>query len=72
MRTIVDISQDDMARLAELCRERGESRAEIVGLAIHFYLEQHDSRGKDAFGIWKNRAHDGVTSQRAIRSEWDE
>ncbi len=78
MRTIIDIPEDELARLAELCREEGISRAEAVRMAVRLLLAQKRTREEEferalaaAFGSWKGHGIDGVEFQRQMRAEWD-
>jgi hypothetical protein len=71
MRTIVDIPEVQLQPIAEQCRRESISRAELVRRAIELYLEQRRGEGGDVFGLWRDRGHDGVEYQRALRSEWD-
>lgn len=71
VRTIVDIPDEQLRQLAELCRREDLSRSEAVRRAIALLLAAQASRPDDAFGLWKGRGTDGVTYQRALRDEWD-
>ena len=71
MRTIVELPEEQLAELAEICRREGISRAEAIRRAVGIYTRHEVSRGlRKAFGIWKNRAVDGVVYEDRIRSEW--
>ena len=71
MRTIVEIPEEQLAQLAEICRREGISRAEAIRRAVGVYTRGQVSHGlRDAFGIWKKRALDGLLYEDQIRGEW--
>ncbi len=71
MRTLVDIPEEDLALLNKLSEIRDMSRAELVRQAISIYLEPHKMAERvEGFGLWANRAEDGLVYQQRIRSEW--
>ncbi len=73
MRTLIDIPEQDIQALDQLGQTRGESRAKIVRAAIGEYLARHRAVAPaqdKAFGIWRDKAEDGVAYQRRLRSEW--
>ena len=71
MRTIIDLPDEQVTRLAALCRRDGLSRAEAVRRAVDAYLNAHyRSERDDAFGIWRGRNLDGLRYERHMRSEW--
>jgi metal-responsive CopG/Arc/MetJ family transcriptional regulator len=74
MRTIIDIPQDQIDRLDELRRRLGISRAELIRRALSSYLKDHPSAAdpEEAFGIWADRAVDGLRYQDSLRAEWEE
>lgn len=71
MRTIVDLTDDQVRSLAALCAAQGISRAEAVRRAVTRLLaeEQRPGRAK-AFGAWKQPTLDGATMVRRLRDEW--
>jgi len=73
MRTIIDLPEPDLRRLDALCRVRSISRAQAVRLAVRRLLleeqAQTDSAG-GVFGLWRDRAEDGVAYQDRLRDEW--
>jgi hypothetical protein len=71
MRTIVDIPDDQLRGLTELCRREELSRAEAVRRAIALLLANQAQQPEDVFGLWKGREADGVSYQQALRGEWD-
>jgi hypothetical protein len=71
MRTIVDIPEDQLQMLTELCRRDDLSRAEAIRRAIAAFLAKETSPPAESFGLWRGRGIEGVEYQQAIRSEWD-
>ena len=80
MRTIIDITPEQLKPLDLLCKEEGVSSAEMVRRAISTMLKENPSRKdkmdslKAVFGMWKDRDDfgDGLEYQLKIRSEWDD
>lgn len=53
MRTIIDLPDDQIRRLGEICRREDVSRAEVVRRAVADYLEALCLRERgDVFGMW--------------------
>lgn len=72
MRTMVDLPEEHIEVLKELSRQSRLSRAELVRRAIAEYLQHHHrDQAKDAFGIWRHQARDGLDYQSTLRDEWD-
>jgi metal-responsive CopG/Arc/MetJ family transcriptional regulator len=73
MRTIVDLSAEDVEALKELCRREKISRAEAVRRAVKTYLRSKSAlRSEDAFGIWRDREDvEGRAYEDRLRDEWD-
>jgi hypothetical protein len=70
MRTLVDIPEPQLAKLAAISKARRLSRAEVIRQAIATYIETQPIRPEDAaFGIWKG-VEDGVEYQRRLRDQW--
>lgn len=71
MRTIVDLTDEQVKSLAALCAAKGISRAEAVRRAVARLLaeEQRPDRAK-AFGAWKPHTVDGAIAVRRLRDEW--
>ena len=71
MRTIVDLTDDQVKSLAALCAAKGISRAEAVRRAVARLIadEQRPDRAR-AFGAWKQHTVDGATAVRRLRDEW--
>ncbi|MGH9323098.1 MAG: CopG family transcriptional regulator [Vicinamibacteria bacterium] len=71
MRTIVELPEEQLRALAELCRREKISRAEAIRRAVAEYAQRH--KGGDprrAFGLWRGRRGDGLAYQRRLRREW--
>ena len=73
MRTIIDLPDEQITALANLCQQTKHSRAELIRRAVAVYLLQHRPEQDDlAFGIWKQRMENGLDYQSRLREEWDE
>ena len=71
MRTIVDLTDEQIAGLADVCRREGMSRTEAVRRSGAAYLDAMQLAERDElFGIWRDRELDGLTYERALRDEW--
>ena len=71
MRTIIDLPDDQIRRLGEICRREGVSRAEVVRRAVADYLDALCLRERDdMFGMWRGRHPDGLEYERRRRREW--
>ncbi len=74
MRTLVNIPEQDLELLNAISKSEQISRAEIVRRAIAEYLALHkgkDSGIDEAFGLWTERAEDGLAYQERMRGEWE-
>ena len=70
MRTLVDIPEDELEELNALSEARKVSRAELIRQAVAGFLAQNKAGLEESFGLWKDRAVDGVDYQSKLRSEW--
>ena len=71
MRTIVDLTEEQIKSLAALCAARGISRAEAVRRAVAKLLAEEMRPGRErAFGAWKRKKPDSARVVRALREEW--
>jgi len=71
MRTIVEIPDRDIERLAELCKQEGISRAEAVRRAVAELLRRREAeQAAEAFGLWQDREIDAQEYVDKLRSEW--
>lgn len=73
MRTIVDIPDDQIAALTQICSRAAISRTEAIRQAIALYAAQHHAVPSfaDACGLWQDRNLDGRAYQETLRQEWD-
>ena len=72
MRTIVAVPNQQLDAIDALCRRDGISRAEAIRRAVGAYVLQHRAAEPDqAFGLWRDRAQDGLTYEQELRREWD-
>ena len=70
MRTIIELPEDQLEALDALCRREKISRAEGIRRAVAAMVRQRAPESDRAFGLWRDRAEDGVAYQRRLRSEW--
>lgn len=71
MRTIIDLPDDQVIALAELCKTEKISRAEAIRRALGEMLAKKKIKGREeAFGSWENRG-DGRKIVENLRKEWD-
>lgn len=70
MRTIIDIPKADLNRLDRIAKQSRVSRAEVVRRAVSDFARRHETP-PDVFGIWRDRAVDGLVMQEALRAEWE-
>jgi Arc/MetJ-type ribon-helix-helix transcriptional regulator len=78
MRTIVDLSDEQIEDLRRYCEGEGVSRAEAVRRGVDLLLKEKTDRKarllaalKAAAGSWDGDPKDGLEYQLRIRSEWD-
>jgi predicted transcriptional regulator len=70
MRTLVDLSPDELDRLAEIARRRRVSRAAVMREALQDYIARQPRNERDAaFGAWST-GEDGLAYQERMREEW--
>ena len=71
MRTIVDLSEEQLAALARLCEEQGISRAEAVRRAVDRLTQDRAAVDKDAgFGVWRHKRLNSRRHVDRLRGEW--
>ena len=71
MRTIIDLTDEQIEALARLSDKRDLSRAALIRAAVDDYLTKHaDKSWEEAFGLWRERGLDGLAYQQALRDEW--
>ncbi len=72
MRTIVSIPEQSVNDLDRLGQAENRSRASLIREAIAEYVARRgQAQTAEAFGVWKQRAVDGVAYQEELRGEWD-
>jgi metal-responsive CopG/Arc/MetJ family transcriptional regulator len=76
MRTIIDLPDEQIAKLADLCAREGISRAEAIRRAVARYVCDDDTARRkqafrEAFGSWKHDMRDALEIVEELRSEWD-
>ena len=70
MRTIIDLSDHQVAALAALCARENISRAEAVRRALDVMLAEKQSQAREAvFGSWASRGDARVVVEN-LREEW--
>lgn len=72
MRTLVDLTERQIADLERLSKMHDLSRAELVRRAIDRYLAEAAPDREASFGSWKRGGGkvDGLTFQRRMRKAW--
>jgi hypothetical protein len=71
VRTIVDLPESQVRRLAEHARRRGISRAEAIRRAVADLLAREGAEVEDeAFGLWRDHGEDGLAYEQRLRVEW--
>ena len=72
MRTIIDLPENQVNAIAELCKAQGISRAEAGRRAVAELLNHQQTAGRDkAFGAWKGKKVNSRDFVDALRQEWD-
>jgi len=71
MRTIVELPDEQLAALRDLCTQEKTSRAEIIRRAVGQYLQSNQSgKAKNAFGLWKKKKINALAYEARLRAEW--
>ncbi len=71
MRTIVDLPDEQVDALKDLCKTQGISRAEAVRRALADMLAKQKVTGREkAFGAWKRKKLDSRAFVQKLRREW--
>jgi metal-responsive CopG/Arc/MetJ family transcriptional regulator len=75
MRTIIELPDEQVTALAELCASENISRAEAIRRAVDALLASQPSKSRaGAFGAWARGARDAQKDSRvfvhALRDEW--
>lgn len=72
-RILVDLPDDQLESLAILVAREMRPRAALIRDAVAQYLSSHqpvEQASAKVFGLWKERAIDGVQYQQELREEW--
>jgi metal-responsive CopG/Arc/MetJ family transcriptional regulator len=71
MRTVIDLSPDQVSALDAISRRERISRAEAVRRAVAQYVQARaEEAAGDAFGLWADRNVDGLEYEQRLREEW--
>ncbi len=71
MRILVDIGDAELKALDNMAKADKVSRASLIRKAVGDFLDRNNRQKEaDAFGLWGDRAIDGLAYQDKIRSEW--
>jgi hypothetical protein len=71
VRTIIELPDDQLDALAEICRQDDISRAEAIRRAVAEHVgRRRAARPAAAFGLWRQRPVDGLRYERRVRREW--
>lgn len=71
MRIQVDLEEAQIGALDRLAARSKTSRAALIRKAIGAFLDARPEQNvADAFGLWGERAVDGLAYEREVRSEW--
>ena len=73
MRTIVDLKEEQLQELSEICAREHISRSEAIRKSIDWFARAQlpQKSGNEAFGVWKDRKLDSVQYIEQLRREWD-
>jgi hypothetical protein len=77
MRTIIDLTAEQLTRLEEVAEREGISRAEAIRRAVDTAYADVDATRADeareaAFGLWKGRKVNALRYVDDLRDEWEE
>ena len=71
VRTIIQLEENQVSQLRELCGREGISRSEAIRRAVDRFLEEYRSEEPDdAFGLWEGRGEDAIEYLDRLREEW--
>ena len=71
MRTIIELPDDQIQALGDICLQEKVSRAEIIRRAVDSYIQKKQSgKGRSAFGLWKKKKVDALKYESRLRAEW--
>lgn len=72
-RFLVDVPEEDVARLDALAKGEGKSRAAVLREAVANYIAAESKQGFEKyFGLWERHGStvDGLEYERELRGEW--
>ncbi|MFM5950048.1 MAG: ribbon-helix-helix protein, CopG family [Novosphingobium sp.] len=72
-RFLVDIPEEDVARLDALAKTEGKSRAAVLREAVANYIAAESQQGFEKyFGLWERHGStvDGLEYEERLRGEW--
>lgn len=72
-RFLVDIPEEDIARLDALAKAEGKSRAAVLREAVTNYIAAESQQGFEKyFGLWERHGStvDGLEYEERLRGEW--
>ena len=72
-RFLVDVPEEDVARLDALAKAEGKSRAAVLREAVANYIAAESKQGFEKyFGLWERHGStvDGLEYERELRGEW--
>ena len=73
MRTIIELSADQVQGLSGYCEQKGISRAQAIREAVTELLkEKGASERQRGFGLWKGKKIKSQEWIEAIRGEWNQ
>jgi hypothetical protein len=73
MRTIIELSADQVQGLSGYCEQKGISRAQAIREAVTELLKERGaSERQRAFGLWKGKKIKSREWIDAIRGEWNQ
>lgn len=77
MRAILNIDEERIKKLDELCLRLNISRAEAIRHGIDKFIKDQETDIEKFFGMWKkkkigNKKIDGLKLQLKLRGEWDD
>jgi len=77
MRTIIDLTDEQLARLEEVADREGISRAEAIRRAVDaayadVAVDNSRAAREVAFGLWKGRKIDALRYVDKLRDEWED
>lgn len=71
MRSLVDMTAEQVEALDALAKRVRQSRAALIRAAIDDYLDRHRCKEvEEGFGLWGRRKIDGLDYQEKVRREW--